>query len=345
MRSWLEPKLLSLWSSKNVLSDLLLPFSCLYGFIAQRNAIKKLKNSWRAPVPVIVVGNIMIGGTGKTPVTISLCKALQQSNWKPGIVSRGYGVKITNEPHLSDTDINSSYLGDEPSLIYQATKAPIAVHPERSKAAQALLKAHPEVNVLISDDGLQHVSLQRDIEIIVQDERLIGNGRLIPAGPLREPAARLNTVDYIVNNVSHLAFDKLQMNQSDTVKNVYMCLQAEYVTHLQTNKKINWPDWFALNKSNNHNAIAGIGQPNRFFEMLKQYGLKLDSCITVADHQAISRKTLDSLGKNNILITAKDAVKFQPPYDDRLFVVHVGSNFNDNKWLNHLFNKLSTLSS
>ncbi len=183
----LEDLMLAIWSRRGVPSTLLLPLSWLYGRLSARRLRAGARTAWKAPVPVVVVGNILVGGTGKTPVTIAVCQALQARGWHPGIVSRGYGVTVGPEPRLSDAGGDAPRLGDEPALIHTATGAPVAVHPRRARAAATLLAAHPEVDVLIADDGLQHTALARDLELIVQDGRGVGNGRLLPAGPLREP--------------------------------------------------------------------------------------------------------------------------------------------------------------
>lgn len=341
MKRCLEDKILAIWQTRGIFSDLLQPLAYVYGFLAKKNTLKKAAKAWRAPVPVIVVGNIIVGGTGKTPVIIAICQALQNAGWQPGIISRGYGVNLKNQAHLSDQASDSNYLGDEPSLLHQATNAPVAVHPDRCFAAQTLLQAHPEIDILLSDDGLQHIALQRDIEIVVQDQRKIGNGRLIPAGPLREPASKLSQVDYIINNITGSTTQDLNTKQSNA--NIYMHLQPTIVKELYTGIELNWPAWLAANQTQTFNAIAGIGQPKRFFKMLQKAGLKLNKCLAVADHQTIARKTLNSLDQKKILITAKDAVKCAQPYDKRLLAVYVATVFNQNNWLHDLLFKLNNI--
>lgn len=346
MKRWLEDKTLDIWLNKGLLSTLLLPFSCVYRLISKIDLARKAKHAWQAPVPVIVIGNIIVGGTGKTPLCIAIIKALQQAGWHPGVVSRGYGVNIKEEPHSSDISTHSDYLGDEPSLIYQSTQAPISVHPNRSLAAQALLKSKPEINVLISDDGLQHLSLSRDIEIIVQDQRQIGNGRLIPAGPLREPANRLNQADYVISNLTG-SDNNAHFNHPEkpTTANIHMFLKPAYINHLYNDTNTDWHDWYQHKQYEEFNAIAGIGQPQRFFNMLKQAGIKLNKCLPVADHQKISEKLLANLGEANILVTPKDAVKCAKPYDKRLYAVHTELVFNNDKWLKNMLIRLESIAS
>lgn len=191
------------WRQGGWLSTLLRPLAALTGLVVarKRNAyLTGARAAWRAPVPVVVVGNIYVGGTGKTPVVIEVVRQLQARGWTPGVVSRGYGVDVGAAPRVGQGQLAAADYGDEPALIARATGAAIAVHPHRPRAVQALLRAHPGVDVVVSDDGLQHLALARDVEIVVQDERGVGNGRLLPVGPLREPAQRLADVDAIVTN-------------------------------------------------------------------------------------------------------------------------------------------------
>ena len=143
-------------------------------------------------VPVVVVGNLYVGGTGKTPLAIELVRALQRRGWRPGVVSRGYGG-TARSARLVDAEATATEVGDEPLLIARATQAPVAVGSRRVAAARQLLRAHSDCDVIVADDGLQHLRLARDVEIALVDERGLGNGWLLPAGPLREPASRLDT--------------------------------------------------------------------------------------------------------------------------------------------------------
>ncbi len=187
-----------IWSGESPLWRLLLPLSWLYGLVsgAIRLSYKLgFKRAWRAPVPVVVVGNLTAGGNGKTPVVIWLVEKLQQRGVRVGVVSRGYGGKAAAYPLLLTPETTTAEAGDEPVLIYQRTGAPVAVAPERAAAVKAILAAH-NVQIIITDDGLQHYRLARDIEIVVIDGvRRFGNGWWLPAGPMRERASRLKTVD------------------------------------------------------------------------------------------------------------------------------------------------------
>ena len=189
------------WQKRGLWASLLWPVSCLvlvYVFAKRRWYQQRATRVYRAPVPVVIVGNLYVGGVGKTPVVIALVQQLLASGWRPGVISRGYGVKLGPDPRVGRGELDAARLGDEPALISEQTQAPVSVHPNRRLACQALLTAYPEVDIIVSDDGLQHLALGRDLEILVQDERLSGNGWLLPAGPLREPPSRLSTVDLII---------------------------------------------------------------------------------------------------------------------------------------------------
>ena len=193
------------WQKRGLWARLLWPLSCLVrGYVwAKRVWYQSNTNRvYRAPVPVIVVGNLYVGGVGKTPVVIALVQQLLALGYHPGVISRGYGVNVGPTPHVGQGKAEPHALGDEPSLISEQTHAPVCVHPNRRLACQALLAAHPQVDIIVSDDGLQHLALARDLEIIVQDQRQIGNGWLLPAGPLRESPSRLHTVALVITRLA-----------------------------------------------------------------------------------------------------------------------------------------------
>ena len=344
----LEDFLLAIWSRRGGLSALLLPLAWLYGRLSARRLRAQADAAWTAPVPVVVVGNILVGGTGKTPVTIAVCQTLQARGWHPGIVSRGYGAAVGPEPRLSDDGDGdgADRLGDEPALIHAATGAPVAVHPRRALAASALLATHPEVDVLVADDGLQHAALARDLEIVVQDGRGVGNGRLLPAGPLREPPARLARADWLV---SHLAGDEPMPPSNPSVGTgnapflVIMRLLPEGATHLSSGRDLPWDDWRAEQGAAPCSAAAGIGRPERFFAMLRAAGVTLSRTLRIPDHQAIPADALQDLPAGPILITPKDAVKCAAPHDPRLWAVRAAPVFSDPGWLDALDRALRTV--
>lgn len=329
------------WQQGGWLSTLLRPL----GALAARHVRRKRaayaagqQPSWRAPVPVIVIGNIYVGGTGKTPVTIAVVQALLAQGWRPGVISRGYGVKVGADARCGTAPLDAAEYGDEPALIATATGVPVSVHPKRVLAAQALLARWPNTNILVCDDGLQHLALQRDIEIVVQDERGIGNGRLLPAGPLREPGARLHDVDAVITNRAAFRPAAAEPGASKAARplQVDMILQPGYYEHLGSGRLLT-PALFAQECSTlTLAAAAGIGNPARYFSMLRQHGLALAQTLALPDHHAYTDNPFTSLNAERILITAKDATKCRSLHDDRLWIVHASPAFQPEDWLTQL---------
>ena len=244
-------------------------------------------------VPVIVVGNITVGGTGKTPFVIWLASLLKEAGYKPGIISRGYGGLAESWPQRVDESSNAEQVGDEALLLARQADCPVAVGPVRADAANLLL-AQTDCNVIVSDDGLQHYALARDIEIAVIDgERRFGNGYCLPAGPLREPIDRLQSVDFrIVNGV-----EKEDEEYS-------MQLIGDRAINLATGQQKSLEDFSAVEC----HAIAGIGNPERFFNLLATAGM---SCATHSfpDHYKFERHDIEFNDDKPVLMTEKDAVK------------------------------------
>ncbi|MCK3657300.1 tetraacyldisaccharide 4'-kinase [Pasteurellaceae bacterium Pebbles2] len=287
---------MNFWYSNSKIAYLLLPFSWLFGLVSvvrrwlfQQNILK----SYRAPVPVVVVGNLSVGGNGKTPVTIWLVEQLQQRGLKCGVISRGYGSKSEVYPRLVKVGDDPIQSGDEPLLIAQRTGVPVCISPNRQQAIELLLRQFP-CDVIISDDGLQHYKLQRDIEIVVMDaERGLGNGFLLPAGALRESAERLNSVDFVISNGAENQY-------SDAV----MHLVPHYAINLVTKEKRE------LTTFKQVSAIAGIGNPQRFFSMLQGLNIELISTRAFQDHQAYNAELFSQFDKEQpLFMTEKDAVK------------------------------------
>ena len=349
--SALTDTLLSQWQNGGLLSDALLPLSWVTRLAVQvRAALYSLglKRPNRLPVPVIVVGNIFVGGTGKTPFVLSLIAALRERGWQPGIVSRGYGVNVGREPrHGYGAQAKAGYLGDEPSMLAQA--APIAIHPDRTRAAHCLLQQYPETTVVIADDGLQHHSLGRDIEIAVQDNRGIGNGRLLPAGPLREPASRLGTVDYLVNNIP--ADEPCAGQQADAnashgqrgPRRVTMQLLPARIVHLLSGQSLSPDQWLARYRGQRIAALAGIGHPPRFFRTLAHAGIVVQQTIAFPDHHAYSPDEIQAIDADLVLMTAKDAAKCLTMQDDRLWSMEVTPRFSDADFFDDIAKKLKSL--
>ncbi len=287
-----------IWSGESPLWRLLLPFSWLYGLVSYCIRLSYrigLRKVWKAPVPVVVVGNLTAGGNGKTPVAIWLVEQLQQNGVCVGVVSRGYGGKSSHYPLLVCPDTDTAQAGDEPVLIYQRTGAPVAVAPRRSEAVKALIARHPDVQIVVTDDGLQHYALGRDKEIVVVDGvRRFGNGWWLPAGPMRERTARLKTVDAVIVNGG-------QAKQGEIAMHLAPGLAVNLVTGEE--KPVAALDDLV--------AMAGIGHPPRFFTTLEQQGAKLAKRISLPDHQSLNSAQVESLlgSHQQLIMTEKDAVK------------------------------------
>ncbi|HUH86833.1 MAG TPA: tetraacyldisaccharide 4'-kinase [Pusillimonas sp.] len=332
----------ALWQEKGPLSTALLPLAWITARVVKA---RKRRAGQNVPepgaLPTIVVGNLLVGGTGKTPVVIAVVQHLQRCGWTPGVISRGYGANVGARPRSGQGLLDPAQFGDEPALIAQVTGVPICVHPKRSQARNALASDFPAVDVVVSDDGLQHLALSRDIEIVVQDGRGVGNGRLLPAGPLREPPEKLAEVDFIINNTQ----DALSSEQSACratglhtrlPEQIGMGLQATTVENLTTGTRVPWPDWLGQHAAEPVAAVAAIGQPSRFFSMLSAAGLRLSTTVALPDHHAYAQSPFATLTEKLILVTAKDAVKCRRFSDPRVWAIHVEARFSDPLWLDRL---------
>ncbi len=305
MSEWLQKQ----WFCKSVWHLLLLPSAAIYlGLIHLRKLLYKLNvfKSYALPVPVIVVGNISVGGTGKTPAVIYLAQQLKLAGYCPGIISRGYGRSNSLVQAVS-CGSSPDQVGDEPLLIAMRTACPVFVGNNRVAAGVALVKEHPEVNVIISDDGLQHYRLKRSLELAVVDaDRGFGNGFLIPAGPLRETVARLSLVDAIVVNGNAEALKPVPN------KNVFsMRLVGETFFSLDGKQKKS----AAYFKKKKLAAVVGIGNPDRFFGHLRMMSLDFQSQ-AFPDHHLFCLEDFTPFKDKTILMTEKDAVKCQDFADD-----------------------------
>ncbi len=321
------------WQRRGLMAHLLYPLSCLTRLVVshqQRPAAKA--QAWRAPLPVLVIGNIYVGGTGKTPVVIACAKALVLKGWKPGIVSRGYGVDIGPIPRVAQGLADPRLYGDEPTLIAHESGCPVSVHPKRKLAIQALLAAQPDVNLIISDDGLQHVEMARDVEIVVQDERGVGNGWLLPAGPLREPVTRLDEVDAVITRMSAVADNEKPSfwpPPTNNPRHLLMTLQPTCFRQVQTGRTLSLSEMRAFAQGKSVGAAAGIGVPQRFFDTLMAAGMHLAWTRPLPDHAQMDANTFSDIQSDLIFITAKDAVKCRSLGDDRLWALEVEPCFTD----------------
>lgn len=344
MRARLENALHAAWRRKGGLSLALWPLSRLYALaVAQRRSayLRRPERIYHETVPVVVVGNIYVGGTGKTPVVIALVQALQARGWQPGVISRGYGARAGDKPQAGRGQLDPARFGDEPALIAAETQVPVCVHPDRPAALQRLRRQYPQVDVVISDDGLQHLALGRDLEIVVQDARGVGNGRLLPAGPLREPPVRLENVDLIINNLQ--AGESPPPHAGGLARVVNMMMQPVSVEHLVSGRRQPWKDWLDTHGNARCTAVAAIGRPERFFDMLRQHGLAPAGTVALPDHHAYELSPFTSLEADCLLITPKDAVKCRKFDDPRLFCVHPGPHFSDPGWLDFAHDMLQAI--
>ncbi len=299
-----------IWYGRHPARWLLVPFSWMYrGIVALRRAVYKsqLLPVYRAPVPVIVVGNITVGGTGKTPLVIWIARKLEEYGFKPGIVARGYRGVARNWPQQVRSDSDPVVVGDEAVLLARRTGLPTAVGPQRSVDIAALLK-HAGVDIIVCDDGLQHYALARDIEIAVLDGvRRYGNGVCLPAGPLREPVARLGSVDLVVTN-GLAARGEFAMR--------YVASHAHRIGNASDRMAV------ADFVGNSVHAVAAIGNPANFFDLLKRSGLHITPHV-FPDHHVFSREDLAFGDNRAVLMTEKDAVKCEHFADQRLWYVPI----------------------
>jgi len=283
------------WDSINVISIMLLPLSILFYLISRlrKFAYKTgLIFSYQSPVPVVVIGNISVGGTGKTPLIIELVKQLQKKGKNPAVISRGYGGQSKKWPQIVSSKTQALQVGDEPQLIFQHTQCPVVVGPNRKDDIELLLSEF-NCDVILSDDGMQHYALQRNIEICVVDaDKKFGNGFFIPAGPLRESQLRLKTVDLVLYN----GFSE---NQSFFEMRAIDCMS---VGGAQEKLKLE-----SFSGKTVH-AIAGIGYPQRFFSMLKKHNIKVIPH-AFKDHHLYQISDLVFDDDLDVLMTEKDAIK------------------------------------
>lgn len=274
-------------------------------FLALTGLRRRLVRPERLPCPVVVVGNLYVGGTGKTPTTLALVRALQTRGWRPGVIARGHGRDAATA-RLVHVDDDARAVGDEPLLIAQTSGVPVAVAARRIEAGRLLLAAHPECNVLIADDGLQHLALARDFEIAVIGPQGLGNGWVLPAGPLREPPSRLASVDALVlNSASALPTAGRRLPQAHLLNaslgDAQPLTGGPALTLAELARRQRTQGLRIL-------AAAGIGLPERFFAMLSAAGLAVDT-LALPDHHDYATNPFASREADLVLITAKDAVK------------------------------------
>jgi len=301
-RHWWRP-------APTLLAQALRPLSWLYALLA---ALARLRAPQAAPVPVLVVGNLIVGGAGKTPAVVAIVQALQAAGWQPGVISRGHG-RSGDGVQAVGPDSVAADVGDEPLLIRRRTGVPVWVGRQRVAAARALCAAHPAVDVLVSDDGLQHRALARDVEVVVFDERGIGNGLLLPAGPLRERLPRqLPAMRRVLYNAARASTG----------------LPGAIISRV-LGAAVPLADWRANRRDGALPlaglrgrpllAAAGIAAPERFFSMLEGAGLRLTR-LPLPDHHAYATLPWPA-GTADVVTTEKDAVKLGDTGSTRVWVV------------------------
>lgn len=292
---------------------------------------KGILRSRRCGVPVVVVGNISVGGTGKTPLTIALVQRLQAEGFKPGVASRGYGREEPSQPRWVDCESNPAKVGDEPALIAHHTGARMRVDRDRLAAAKALVKAG--CDVIVSDDGLQHYRLARDVEIeVIDGRRRYGNAQRLPAGPLREPVERAQRCDFRVVN---LGGNNLGGSAGPGGSNVGagfgewpMRLLAEHASPLTGGRSRP----LASFAGQRVHAVAGIGDPERFFAMLRGYGIAVVPH-AFADHHRYTTADFEFGSRLPVLMTEKDAVKCAEFAGDDYYSVPVRAELPEAFWV------------
>jgi tetraacyldisaccharide 4'-kinase len=346
MSSSLESTLSREWLRRGPLACALWPVSLLFRALAAgRRALYAagFARAERLPVPVVVVGNIFIGGTGKTPLTIWLVGALREAGYTPGVISRGFGSAARAAPQLVTAASAPADVGDEPVLIAARTGAPVMVSRRRAEAGRALLAARPDVDIIVADDGLQHYALARDVEIVLFDARGVGNGWTLPAGPLREPPSRRR--DFTVVNAPALSPAlalavaphaapagasgpaTAVLPDDGGAAPVQMVLAGDVAERLSDRtQRVPLADLAARGVKTA--AAAGIGNPGRFFAMLRAAGLQPRE-LPLPDHHDFQDRPFAALEADVILVTEKDAVKCRQieelSNDPRIWVVPVSA--------------------
>ncbi len=327
--SWLQQRLESIWYQKKT-SDLffylLLPLSSLFCFISQRRRKKLTQQQVKLDIPIIIVGNISIGGTGKTPLVLRLTELLINEGYKPAIITRGYKGTSQQWPLLVTPDTATQLAGDEAKLMAIRSKVPVIAGADRLADIQWVTQ-NTDCNIIISDDGLQHYQMPRDIEIVVIDaQRRFGNGKCLPAGPLREKTSRLKECDFLVSN-GHPALDNESLMQ----------VSGSYLVNLKTNEQK------PITSFESVQIVTGIGNPQRFINTLASTGLYIIDKKLFADHHHYVEADFSNQFKNiATVMTEKDAVKCTQLELDNCWYLPVKAKLASD-FENRFINKVSEL--
>ena len=323
-----------IWYSKSRFVLILWPLNLIFYLIVQTKYLLykvNILSCKKFSVPVIVVGNLTVGGTGKTPFINQLVKQLNNRGFKVGIVSRGYKSQCQSFPHQVCKTDSVSLVGDEAFMQYRSfnliskINLPIVIDPNRSRAVE-YLSNHNDIDLIISDDGLQHYAMSRDMEIVLFDsKRTFGNRLILPFGPLREPLSRLTAVDLIVQNGS----------KENPYTDSHAQLVASEFINLKTGESFPLDHFSQQNKS--VNAVAAIGNPQGFFDTLSEL-VKIDQTVSFIDHHSFSPNDFLSLPNKQLVMTEKDAVKCMPFAQDNWYYLKVEMKYNK-----QLINKLDSL--
>lgn len=320
LRGHVESLVRRLWYARDpglalrALRACLAPLSAVTAFVARRNRSRARALAAPRP-PLLVVGNLVAGGAGKTPLVAAIATALCARGLRAGIVASGYGA-TRNDPRLVHAGDDAASAGDEPLLLARATGLPVAAGRDRAAAVARLLAAHPQLDLVVADDGLQHAGLARSVELAVFDERGIGNGRLLPAGPLRAPLAQAATMDALALNgeaPAPIAHPRQFRFRIEPLRFVAVDGHAAPLG----------PQAFVRQAHGQRlAAVAGIAAPQRFFATLRALGLQ-PQCIELGDHATLGRAELAALAASLVVMTAKDAVKCAAWADSRCWALEV----------------------
>lgn len=302
----------------------LFPLALLYAWVVKGKRRKALEKHQTTPVPTIVVGNITVGGTGKTPIVQAIVRDLKSKGYRPGIISRGYGGHCDAFPHIINDMDSASWTGDEPLMLANSLQVPVVIDPVRTRGIQRLMGQG--VDIVVSDDGLQHYDMARDIEICVVDgSRGLGNGNVLPVGPLREPYERIHEVDFVISS-----------GKTEEAQFVFEFAPRAWI-NVKTNEE---RPVDAMRVQGQCAAIAGIGNPHKFFQTLDELDIEFNAH-AFPDHHAYQESDVQGLG-NIILMTEKDAVKMTAFAHDNMWALSIDAKL-DPVFYTRLNDKLSQL--